>query len=122
MVSKWAKACSIISATALFLGFSACGSANTNRSGTAEGITAEDVEKALTDNSKTVELTFWAPSYNAMKASVEAFQKKYPHIKIDFVNPGSSSDFNTKLQNAITAKRECPKSSSSVTTVTASSP
>ena len=58
MVSKWAKACSIISATALFLGFSACGSANTNRSGTAEGITAEDVEKALTDDSKTVELTF----------------------------------------------------------------
>lgn len=109
MVSKWAKACSIISATALFLGFSACGSANTNRSGTAEGITAEDVEKALTDNSKTVELTFWAPSYNAMKASVEAFQKKYPHIKIDFVNPGSSSDFNTKLQNAITAKKGVPE-------------
>lgn len=109
MAGKWAKVCSIIAATSIILTVSACGSTNAGNKATATEITAEDVQNALSDTSKQVELTFWAPSYNVMKASVEAFQKKYPHIKINFVNPGSSSDFNTKLQNAITAKKGVPE-------------
>lgn len=99
------------SCTTALLFTAACGTASSDGSGVgseAVEITAEDMQKALNDTSKKVKLTFWTSSYDAMKASVSAFQKKYPHITVDFVNIGASGDLLTKFQNAVTAKKNIP--------------
>ncbi|NMM98060.1 ABC transporter substrate-binding protein [Bifidobacterium olomucense] len=92
----------------LMLSVGACG--NSTSAGNASSgmdIKLSDIEHALTSDND-VNLTMWASSYEYLKQSVQAFEEKYPHIHIDFVNPGSQSDMMIKFQNAVTAKKGIP--------------
>ena len=64
-----------IAALAMTAGISACGS-STNGNQAKSDVTAQDVENALTDTSKNVELTVWAYSAKQMEPTVKAFEKK----------------------------------------------
>lgn len=96
-----------IAALAMTAGISACGS-STNGNQAKSDVTAQDVETALTDTSKNVELTVWAYSAKQMEPTVKAFEKKYPHIKINFVNTGAAEDHFTKFQNVVQAQKDIP--------------
>ena len=96
-----------IAALAMTAGISACGS-STNGNQAKSDVTAQDVETALTDTSKNVELTVWAYSAKQMEPTVKAFEKKYPHIKINFVNTGAAADHFTKFQNVVQAQKDIP--------------
>lgn len=96
-----------IAALAMTAGISACGS-STNGNQAKSDVTAQDVENALTDTSKNVELTVWAYSAKQMEPTVKAFEKKYPHIKINFVNTGAAEDHFTKFQNVVQAQKDIP--------------
>ena len=96
-----------IAALAMTAGISACGS-STNGNQAKSDVTAQDVETALTDTSKNVELTVWAYSAKTMEPTVKAFEKKYPHIKINFVNTGAAEDHFTKFQNVVQAQKDIP--------------
>lgn len=96
-----------IAALAMTAGISACGS-STNGNQAKSDVTAQDVETALTDTSKNVELTVWAYSAKQMEPTVKAFEKKYPHIKINFVNTGAAGDHFTKFQNVVQAQKDIP--------------
>jgi multiple sugar transport system substrate-binding protein len=63
-----------------------------------------DIDKAL---QKGAELTFWAwgPQY---QAEVDAFNKKYPNMKVTLQNNGSNNDEYTKLQNVLKAGSGAP--------------
>lgn len=108
MSMKMKAAVAAVSAAAMALTLGACGTGSNG--GSASGKTAvsySDVEAALKSD-KDINLTMWAWSYDTMKPSVEAFEKKYPHIKIDFKSTGASADHYTKVQNAIKAKKGLP--------------
>ena len=96
-----------IAALAMTAGISACGS-STNGNQAKSDVTAQDVENALTDTSKNVELTVWAYSAKQMEPTVKAFEKKYPHIKINYVNTGAAEDHFTKFQNVVQAQKDIP--------------
>ena len=96
-----------IAALAMTAGISACGS-STNGNQAKSDVTVQDVENALTDTSKNVELTVWAYSAKQMEPTVKAFEKKYPHIKINFVNTGAAEDHFTKFQNVVQAQKDIP--------------
>ncbi|WP_447002535.1 ABC transporter substrate-binding protein [Saccharothrix isguenensis] len=53
------------------------------------------------------ELTYWSWTPSA-KAQVEAFQREFPNVKVDYVNAGTGNDHYTKLQNAIKAGSGAP--------------
>ena len=50
----------------------------------------------------------WTWAYDIRKKSTDAFMKKYPHIKIDLVSTGTSSDHYTKFQNVVKAGSGIP--------------
>ena len=83
MKKKSVRLVAAIAALAMTAGISACGS-DTNGSQAKSEVTAKEVESALTDTSKNVELTVWAYSAKQMEPTVKAFEEKYPHIKIKF--------------------------------------
>lgn len=100
----------IATVAALGMGLAGCGAASDGGSNAAKmktSATWTDVQNALKSD-KDVTLTMWAWSYDTMKPSVDAFTKKYPHIKIDLVSTGASADHYTKLQNVIKAKKGLP--------------
>ena len=82
-------------AMTMVAGAAACGS-DSGTSKTTTDVTIKDIDAALTDTSKDVDLT------------VQAFQKKYPHIKIKFVNTGAAEDHFTKYQNVVSANKDIP--------------
>ena len=96
-----------LAALAMTAGVAACGSDNSRKDNTSD-VTLKDINSALTDTSKTTELTMWAYSAKQIEGPVKAFQKKYPHIKINFVNTGASSDHFTKFQNVVSANKGVP--------------
>ncbi|WP_184921162.1 ABC transporter substrate-binding protein [Saccharothrix ecbatanensis] len=53
------------------------------------------------------ELTYWSWTPSA-KAQVEAFQKEFPNVKVNYVNAGTGNDHYTKLQNAVKAGSGAP--------------
>lgn len=107
MKKKSVRLVAAIAALAMTAGISACGS-DTNGSQAKSEVTAKEVESALTDTSKNVELTVWAYSAKQMEPTVKAFEEKYPHIKIKFVNTGAAADHFTKFQNVVQANKDIP--------------
>lgn len=107
MKKKSVRLVAAIAALAMTAGISACGS-GTNGSQAKSEVTAKEVESALTDTSKNVELTVWAYSAKQMEPTVKAFEEKYPHIKIKFVNTGAAADHFTKFQNVVQANKDIP--------------
>ncbi|MEU4770109.1 sugar ABC transporter substrate-binding protein [Actinosynnema sp. NPDC023794] len=66
--------------------------------------TQEAVDAALREGG---EITYWSWTPSA-KAQVEAFQREFPNIKVNYVNAGSGNDQYVKLQNAIKAGSGAP--------------
>ncbi|WP_447007268.1 ABC transporter substrate-binding protein [Saccharothrix isguenensis] len=97
---KAAAALTIALATAL----AGCSSGG---NGTAQGGatgTQDAVDAALREGG---EITYWSWTPSA-KAQVEAFQKEFPNVKVNYVNAGTGNDHYTKLQNAIKAGSGAP--------------
>ncbi|KEP74620.1 sugar ABC transporter substrate-binding protein [Microbacterium sp. SUBG005] len=91
-----------VAATALSVGaLTACSGGNAG--GAAAG-SADDIEKALEAGG---EITYWSWTPSA-EAQVAAFEKKYPNVKVNYVNAGTNTEEYTKLQNAIKAGSGAP--------------
>ncbi len=92
-----------LAATALSVGaLTACSGGSTG--GGSNGGSPDDIEKALQEGG---ELTYWSWTPSA-EAQVAAFQKKYPNVKVNYVNAGTNTEEYTKLQNAIKAGSGAP--------------
>lgn len=92
-----------VAATALSVGaLTACSGGSTG--GGSTGGSPEDIEKALEEGG---EITYWSWTPSA-EAQVEAFQNKYPNVKVNYVNAGTNTEEYTKLQNAIKAGSGAP--------------
>lgn len=87
----------------------ACGGNLDNATGEQPKVSIDyvDVGNALKSD-KDITLSMWAWSSEGMKPSVAAFEKKYPHIKIDLKSTGASADHYIKVQNAIKAQKGLP--------------
>lgn len=81
---------------ALAAGCSADAGSNSAGGGTAS---ASAIDAAL---KKGGTITYWSWTPSA-QAQVDAFQKQYPNVKVNYVNAGTGNDQYTKLQNAIKA-------------------
>ncbi|QPL05051.1 MULTISPECIES: ABC transporter substrate-binding protein [Actinomyces] len=78
----------------------ACGSSGS-------GTTKADPSAAAAAAEEGGELLVWAWD-NTIPACAEAFMKKYPNVKVEVVNVGTSQDQYTSLQNAISAGKGGP--------------
>lgn len=94
-----------MAAAALAFPLAACGSGGGDTG--ASGITADDVQAAL-NSDEDITLTVWTWAYDIRKKSTDTFMKKFPHIKIDLVSTGTSSDHYTKFQNVVKAGSGIP--------------
>lgn len=79
----------------------ACSTGGGSSSG---GGSAADLDAAL---QKGGEITYWSWTPSA-QAQVDAFEKKYPNVKVNYVNAGTNKDEYAKLQNAIKAGSGAP--------------
>jgi multiple sugar transport system substrate-binding protein len=95
----------VILAAALATALSACSSGDGGGTAPAGATGTQDaVDAALKAGG---ELTYWSWTPSA-KAQVEAFQKEFPNVKVNYVNAGTGNDHYTKLQNAIKAGSGAP--------------
>jgi multiple sugar transport system substrate-binding protein len=95
----------VAAATFLAAGVAACsgGSSGTSAS-SGSGGSASSIAAAL---QQPTTLTWWAWAPQD-KDIVTAFEKKYPKVKVDLVNAGTSTAEYTKLENAIKAGTGAP--------------
>lgn len=94
----------------MLTGVAACGSSNSGQQSTKENtssITMKDVEKAL-QSDKDVTLNYWTWRTDIEQPSIDAFEAKYPHIKINVTSTGAAADHYTKFQNVIKAGKDIP--------------
>lgn len=107
---KWQKTIATAAAAAMLIGLAACGSGDTADDAahsSAQPITAEDIAAVL-DSDDQVDLTLWGWAVNQYTPAIEAFQKRYPQISINFVVQSGSTDMYTKYQNAVEAGSGVP--------------
>lgn len=95
----------------MIAGLGACGFGSNNgvnRSAGAEGgVTASQGAAALKSD-KDVELTLWTWQADSLKSTIDAFQSKYPHIKVKVTATGAAADHYTKFSNVIKANKDIP--------------
>ncbi len=94
-------------ASTLTIGLAACGGGDddaTTGTPAAQSVSDADVETALQTGGN---LTVWAWEPTLTKV-VEEFQKKYPNVKVNLANVGTSKDQYTALQNAFQAGNGIP--------------
>jgi multiple sugar transport system substrate-binding protein len=107
-----------VAATAAALVLTACGSTGGSGGGEsagstdgvvaeAEPITAQEMQDVL-DGDEDIDLTLWAWAVTQYTPAIEAFEKKYPHIKVNLVVESGSTDMYAKYQNAVEAKTGIP--------------
>ncbi|MCT6837803.1 MAG: extracellular solute-binding protein, partial [Bifidobacteriales bacterium] len=105
------QALSVCAGLAMIIGLSACGgSGNSSSSKVAKessGMTMSDVNKALKSDKKVM-LNFWTWRYDIEQANIDAFQAKYPNIKVNVTQTGASSDHYTKFQNILKSGKDVP--------------
>ncbi|MEV0404047.1 sugar ABC transporter substrate-binding protein [Actinoallomurus sp. NPDC050550] len=98
----------IAMAASLALGASGCGSSGSDSksdsSGKSAAVSDADVQAALNAGG-SITVWAWEPT---LKQVVTAFQTKYPKVKVNLVNAGTSKDQYTALQNAISAGKGIP--------------
>ncbi|UYQ65795.1 extracellular solute-binding protein [Streptomyces peucetius] len=88
---------------ALALLATACGGSSDASSGPQE-ISEKDIQAAL-EKGGTITVWAWEPTLKSVAAD---FQKKYPKVKVDLVNSGTSNDAYTALSNAVSAGKGVP--------------
>jgi multiple sugar transport system substrate-binding protein len=91
-------------AAALVTVLSGCTSGGDSTAPNGATGTQDAVDVALREGG---EITYWSWTPSA-KAQVEAFQKEFPNVKVNYVNAGSGNDQYVKLQNAIKAGSGAP--------------
>lgn len=99
-----------LASIAMLASMSACGSDSKKASTTAKGsasISMDDVNAALKSD-KDVTLNFWTWRDDIEKPSIDAFEAKYPHIKINVTQTGAASDHYTKFQNVVKSGKDIP--------------
>ncbi|WP_205650651.1 ABC transporter substrate-binding protein [Actinoplanes solisilvae] len=107
-MSRFTKMAAVASAAVLGLGLAACGG-GTDDAGSGSGsgsstVTDAQVQAAL-EKGGTLTVWAWEPT---LKDVVAKFQEKYPKVKVDLVNAGTSDKQYTALQNAIAAGKGVP--------------
>ena len=95
---------------ALAAALAACGSSSSGSSSSAQGNTGSTADSASSiaaalQKPTTLTVWAWAPQD---KEIVAAFEKKYPKVKVNLVNAGTSTTEYTKLQTAIKAGSGAP--------------
>lgn len=88
---------------ALALLATACGGSSDASSGPQE-MSEKDIQAAL-EKGGTITVWAWEPTLKSVAAD---FQKKYPKVKVDLVNSGTSNDAYTALSNAVSAGKGVP--------------
>ncbi|MGH3166047.1 MAG: ABC transporter substrate-binding protein, partial [Trebonia sp.] len=106
---KTRRAAIALTTVALAAGIAACSSGSSGGSGNSgtsggSGTSAGSIAAAL---QQPTTLTWWAWAPQD-KNIVAAFEKKYPKVKVNLVNAGTSTVEYTKLQNAIKAGSGAP--------------
>lgn len=98
------RAATVVGASGLLIGMLAsCSTAPADQAG-GDTFSKADIEAALaTDTTLTV--WGWAPQ---LEPIVEAFEKKYPKVKVNLENVGTGNDHYIKLQNAVKAGTGAP--------------
>ena len=91
------KSVALIGAAAMLVSVAACGGSSSSSS--SQGSAGDS------NGDVTLNLWAWEPT---LKPVIEAFQKKYPNIKIDFNNTGKADTTVTSLNNAIQAGSGIP--------------
>lgn len=99
-----------LASAATLMSMAACGSSSSSSASTAKKsstISMEDVNAALKSD-KDITLNFWTWRDDIEQASIDAFQAKYPHIKIKVTQTGAASDHYTKFQNVVKSEKGIP--------------
>ena len=96
-------------AASMLIGVAACGGSG-SQSDTASkgaGISMSDVNAALKSD-KDITLNYWTWRTDIEQALIDAFQAKYPHIKVKVTSTGAASDHYTKFQNVVKSGKDIP--------------
>ncbi len=104
IMGKGSRRVAIALAAALVASGSLAACSSGGDSGNTGSGSAADLDAALTQGG---EITYWSWTPSA-EAQVAAFTKKYPKVKVNYVNAGTNKDEYTKLQNAIKAGSGAP--------------
>lgn len=81
-----------------------CSASGTGDNSSATKVSAADVSKAM-DTPTTITFWTWVPK---IQSEVNAFETKYPKIKVKVVNLGQGATYYTKLESALTAGSGAP--------------
>ena len=98
------RAATVVTAGLLVSTLAACGGSTAEGNASTEGASAEEIATAL-QTETTLTVWGWAPQ---LEPIVEAFEAKYPKVKVNLENVGTSNDHYTKVQNAIKAGSGAP--------------
>ena len=97
-------------AVAMLASVAACGAGSDgaqDKADSAAGITMDDVNAALTSDTD-ITLNYWTWRTDIEQPLIDAFQKKYPHIKVNVTSTGAASDHYTKFQNVVKSGKDIP--------------
>ncbi|GAA1497958.1 ABC transporter substrate-binding protein [Paeniglutamicibacter kerguelensis] len=98
------RAATVVTAGLLVSTLAACGGSTAEGSASTDGVSAEEIATAL-QTETTLTVWGWAPQ---LKPIVEAFEAKYPKVKVNLENVGTGNDHYTKIQNAVKAGSGAP--------------
>jgi multiple sugar transport system substrate-binding protein len=104
---QWRTAAAATAGVALAAALAACSSSSGASSGATASTPAGGAAAIAAALQKPTTLTVWAWAPQS-KDIVTAFEKKYPKVKVNLVNAGTSTVEYTKLQNAIKAGSGAP--------------
>ncbi len=101
---------SLLAAAALAIAMVATGcggssSSSSKKSTSSSGAVSDADLQAALNAGGSIKVWAWEPT---LKQVVAAFEQKYPKVKVDLVNSGTSNDAYTALQNAISAGSGVP--------------
>ena len=98
------RAATVVTAGLLVSTLAACGGSTAEGNASTEGVSAEEIATAL-QTETTLTVWGWAPQ---LEPIVEAFEAKYPKVKVNLENVGTGNDHYTKIQNAVKAGSGAP--------------
>lgn len=98
------RAATVVTAGLLVSTLAACSGSTAQGNANTEGASAEEIATAL-QTETTLTVWGWAPQ---LEPIVEAFEAKYPKVKVNLENVGTGNDHYTKIQNAVKAGSGAP--------------
>jgi multiple sugar transport system substrate-binding protein len=102
-MKHWNRAVALLSAAAVVVALGACSAGDVDAAAPQE-VSKADIDKAMSTPTK---LVFWS-SLGTLQSNIDMFEKKYPDIDIELVNPGSSTEYYTKLTAALQTGTNVP--------------